>query len=147
MKATEKRTDNVSAAEAEIQALTDHWTDAVQKKDFDAIMSHYADDVTAFDVPPPLEIEGADSVRQNMVNWLNMFEGPGEVKFKHMKITAGDDVAFLHTLTSVTPKGAGRESWVRVTVCYQKIDGKWLVTHEHASLPFDGQNTVEGLKP
>ena len=137
----------ISISEAEIRKLTEHWKDAIQRKDFDAIMSHYADDVVAFDVPPPLQINGADSVRQNMVNWLNMFDGPGEVKFKDMQIVAGDDVAFIHTLTSVTPKGAGHESWVRVTVCYQKIDGKWLVTHEHASLPFNGEASVEGLKP
>jgi ketosteroid isomerase-like protein len=27
--------------------------------------------------------------------------------------------------------------WVRFTVCLRKIDGHWMVTHEHASVPFD----------
>jgi uncharacterized protein (TIGR02246 family) len=137
----------VSTSEAEIRALTEHWVEAVRKKDFDAIMSHYADNVAAFDVPPPLQINGSDSVRRNLVNWLNMFEGPAQVHFEDTQIIAGDDVAFLHTLTSVTPEGESNRSWVRVTVCYQKIDGKWLVVHEHASLPFNGQTTVEGLQP
>lgn len=134
------------SVEKEIKGLTEQWMSAVEAKDIDTIMSHYADDVTAFDVPPPLQIKGADSVRQNMVNWLNMFDGPAQVHFKDIEIVAGEDIAFLHTLTSVTPKGESDRSWVRVTVCYQKIDGKWLVTHEHASLPFNGETSVEGLE-
>jgi ketosteroid isomerase-like protein len=30
------------------------------------------------------------------------------------------------------PKSKGRK-----TVCFCKIDGRWKVTHEHISLPFD----------
>ena len=26
---------------------------------------------------------------------------------------------------------------MRVTDCYRKIDGKWLITHEHVSVPVD----------
>jgi hypothetical protein len=34
--------------------------------------------------------------------------------------------------------GAGRKIkvWYRTTICYRKIDGKWVVTHEHDSVPF-----------
>ncbi|HKX84369.1 MAG TPA: nuclear transport factor 2 family protein [Pyrinomonadaceae bacterium] len=135
-----------TTSENELAGLVNEWAEAVRVKDFDKIMSHYAKDVVAFDVPPPLQINGSDAVRQNMVNWLNMFDGPADVEFKDLEITASDDLAFLRTLTSVTPKGSGQHSWVRVTVCYRKIDGNWLVTHEHASLPFNGETSVEGLK-
>jgi ketosteroid isomerase-like protein len=27
--------------------------------------------------------------------------------------------------------------WWRTTVCFRKIDEKWMVTHEHNSVPFD----------
>jgi len=27
--------------------------------------------------------------------------------------------------------------WVRVTVCVRKIDGSWLVGHDHASVPLN----------
>lgn len=140
MKATEQRIAESSKAEVEIRSLTDHWADAIRGKDFDAIMSHYAEDVTAFDVPAPLQLSGKQAIRQHLENWLNMFEGPAEVEFRDMKIHAGDRFAFLHTLTRVSSEKAGPESgtWVRVTVCYQKIGGKWLVTHEHASVPVGG---------
>ena len=39
--------------------------------------------------------------------------------------------------------------WWRATVCYRKLDGRWLVTHEHASVPFDAQSGQAslGLEP
>ena len=45
----------------------------------------------------------------------------------------------------------GREvdMWVRMTVGFRKINGKWMVTHEHTSVPFDaesGKASVD-LKP
>jgi ketosteroid isomerase-like protein len=39
---------------------------------------------------------------------------------------------------------------VRATICYRKIDGKWMVTHEHVSVPFYMDGTYRAavdLKP
>ena len=49
-------------------------------------------------------------------------------------------MAFSHSLNRVsatTTDGEKLDMWWRATVCYRKIDGKWMVTHEHASVPFD----------
>jgi hypothetical protein len=32
------------------------------------------------------------------------------------------------------------QTWMRVTVGYRRIDGKWKVTHEHVSVPFNPMN-------
>jgi hypothetical protein len=39
--------------------------------------------------------------------------------------------------------------WVRMATCYCKIDGKWMVTHEHQSVPFDAESgkALLDLKP
>lgn len=138
MKAIESKSD--TAAVAEIRALVDHWTRSMSSKDVDAIMEHYAEDVVAFDVPPPLQVNGREAVRQKLDAWLRVFKGPVDVEFKGTKIIANGELAVLHQLARVSDRKIGPESgtWVRVTVCYQKTDGKWLVTHEHASVPFGG---------
>jgi uncharacterized protein (TIGR02246 family) len=143
MKAIESKAD--TSAESDIRALIDHWSRAMSEKDVDSLMEHYAEDVVAFDVPPPLQVNGRDAVRAKLDSWLRMFEGPVDVDFKDVNIITGGDLAVLHQLARVSDRrsGPGSGSWVRVTVVYQKIDGKWLVTHEHASLPFTGQSTVE----
>ena len=30
--------------------------------------------------------------------------------------------------------------WVRSTVCLQRIDDRWLITHEHISFPINPEN-------
>lgn len=34
------------------------------------------------------------------------------------------------------------ENWVRATFCFRKMEGKWLVTHQHISMPVGKRNTV-----
>jgi len=35
--------------------------------------------------------------------------------------------------------------WIRVTLCFGKVDGKWMVTHEHVSVPFEPQSGQASL--
>ena len=122
--------------EQAIRELTDSWKKAVEAKDVDAILANYSDDVIVFDVPPPLQDRGRQAYRKHWEDWLKNFKGAIKCEFRDMQITASDDVAFLSTLTSIGEKDEkGSGSWVRVTVGYRKINGKWLATHEHASIP------------
>ena len=55
-------------------------------------------------------------------------------------IAARDDLAFGHYLSrcgGTGPDGVEKVGWMRATVCCRKIDGRWLVVHEHFSAPFD----------
>ncbi len=68
------------------------------------------------------------------------FEGPINYEARDLVVTASDDVGFSHCVTRISAKtkdGGDVGPWARVTVCYHKIDGKWMVTHEHVSAPFD----------
>jgi ketosteroid isomerase-like protein len=61
-------------------------------------------------------------------------------------------VGFSHSLNRVsatTTDGRQLDMWWRATVGYRKSDGAWLVTHQHASVPFDvasGQASLD-LRP
>ena len=57
-------------------------------------------------------------------------------------VTSGD-IAFAHMLhlNSGTRKdGHETKAWVRSTVCCQRSNTRWLITHEHISLPLDPQS-------
>jgi uncharacterized protein (TIGR02246 family) len=140
MKAVEKKA--VEGPESEIRTLIDDWSEAISNKDIDSILAHYAEEVIAFDVPPPLQLKGRKALRTNIENWLEMFEGPIQVEFEDQNTTISGDLAMLHQLARISDKskGEGSGTWVRVTVCYQKIGGRWLVIHEHASVPFGMSN-------
>ena len=73
--------------------------------------------------------------------------------------TAGDaqvqvagDVAFDHHLTHVrgtSQSGQLVDMWFRETVGYRRVGGRWQVTHQHSSVPFDMANgrAMVDLKP
>ena len=125
--------------EATIRGLIDQWREAVCRKDLDALMAHYAPDMVSFDawgeLQNPLEV-----MREH---WRMCFEGhDGPIAFTHhdLHLAVGDRVAFARTLVNMAgtlQDGTPHSFWGRGTICFEKIDGRWLVTHEHASAPFD----------
>jgi len=80
--------------------------------------------------------------------WFSSFEGPIGYEIRDLNITADNDVAFSHGLShvSATTAGGGKlDMWWRMTICFRKIDGKWMVTHEHNSVPFDTETGKASL--
>ena len=67
-----------------------------------------------------------------------------QIRFRHHS----NDVAFSHGLSHVsatTTDGRKLDMWWRTTVCFRKIAGKWMVTHEHNSVPFDVESGKASL--
>jgi uncharacterized protein (TIGR02246 family) len=137
--------DEVSA-EAELSALIEDRTKAIRAKDVDAVLSVYAPDVLVYDLIDPLRHTGRESVGKRLEAWLSQFrEGPIGYELRDLRLTVGGDAAFSHCLSHVdatTKDGRRIDMWWRVTSCFAWIDGRWTVTHEHSSVPFD----MESLK-
>jgi uncharacterized protein (TIGR02246 family) len=131
--------------EAQIRTLIDDLAKAVRAKDVGRVMSHYAADIVTFDLAPPLECRGARALKESLEAWFPTFRGPVGYEIRDLSITVGDDVAFCRSLNRISGSrtdGEETDVWVRATVGLRKIDGRWQVTHEHASVPFymDGSN-------
>ena len=139
-------------SERQIRALVDDLAIAIRIKDVDALMGHYAPDVLTFDLLPPLQYSGADAIRKRVSDWFSSFQGPIGFAMLNLSITAGDDVAFCHSLNGVRGSrkdGAVIDMWWRATLGFRKIDGRWRVTHGHSSEPFDMESgkALIDLKP
>ena len=134
--------------EAEIRGLIDDWLKALRARDIGALVSNYAPDVVSFDVVNPLQRKGVDAVRKRAEEWISSWQGPINSEIRELSITADDDVAFSHHLSrfSGTKNGGGEiDMWIRATLCFGKVDGRWMVTHEHVSVPFDPQSGQASL--
>jgi uncharacterized protein (TIGR02246 family) len=128
-------------AQIQIRESMDALGQALRAKDVNALMAHYAPDIVTFDVRPPLQIQGADAYRKNFETWFASVQGPIDYEIRDRRITMGDDVAFAHYLVHVTSTrttGEKADYSVRVTSGFEKRNGRWMVTHEHVSLPFEG---------
>jgi uncharacterized protein (TIGR02246 family) len=154
--AQSRKPDGTSAAgcatkknEAEIQELYDRWAKAFRAQDIDGIMSVYApgDAVVAYDIVAPLQYVGKDAYRKDYQEFLAMYNGPLDVELRDLRICAGNDVGFIHAVERISgtlKNGQKSDIWVRATSGLRKINGKWLIVHDHISVPAD-MNTGKAL--
>jgi ketosteroid isomerase-like protein len=144
--------DNKNNDEIAIKRVIEGYVEAFRTKDLDGIMSMYAPEVVTFDVVPPLQYVGADAMRKRWEEAFSEFSGPIGYEIAELSMTVGEDMAFTHSFnrTSATlPTGQQIRVWVRWTACWRKIGGKWLLVHDHISVPVDVQTgrAVLDLKP
>lgn len=132
--------NRIAIDEAQIRRLIEDRVKAVRAKNINGVMSNHAPGILSFDVVNPLQYAGSDTVRERAEEWFSWYQGPIGYEVRDLSITTGDDVAFCHYLYRVSgtrTDGGKVDMWVRATVCYRKIDGTWMITHEHNSVPFD----------
>jgi ketosteroid isomerase-like protein len=145
-------TESKTPDEIQIRGIIEQRVKAVRDKDINALMSNHAPDVLSFDVLNPLQYAGVDIIRGHAEKWLSSYQSTIGYEVRHLSITADETVAFCHYLYRVSGtlrNGGEVNMWVRATVCLRKIGGKWTITHEHQSVPFDaetGQASLD-LKP
>jgi uncharacterized protein (TIGR02246 family) len=138
--------------EAEIRRQVDMIAQGLQAKDPGGLKNLYATDIVSFDIEPPLQSVGMEA---KLKNWEPVFAFFESVTYdvRELTLTVGDDVAFGHAfarLSGTLKDGTAMSGmWVRVTYCFRKIDGTWLITHDQVSVPLDiasGKGAVD-LEP
>lgn len=130
----------MTPTETEIKALLDTWSAAVAAKDVDGLMTLYAPDIVYFDVVPPLRFSGAAEVRKNFQRWFDIWASGIKSESRDLRILASGDTAIafkLHRSSGTRKDGREVGLWVRVTVCCRRTGDRWLITHEHVSVPVD----------
>jgi uncharacterized protein (TIGR02246 family) len=136
------RAELTTTDEAEIKALNRRLAAALRVGDINAVMSAYApnDGLVVFDAVPPLQYVGAEACRKNWENALAFFSGPVEYEMSDLHIETDGSLGISRRIDRVvlTDKdGQKLNLTLRITNVYRKIDGKWLIAHEHASVPVD----------
>lgn len=138
--------------EAKIRQQIGKLVEGLQGKDLESLKQLYATNIVSFDVAPPLQHVGLEA---KLKNWAPVFTFFERVIYevRDLKLTVGEDVAFGHAFARL--RGTLKDGtvtngmWVRVTYCFQKIDGTWLIAHDQVSVPFDissGKGVVD-LEP
>ena len=122
-----------------ITALIRRWAEAVHAGDLDAVLADHAPDIVMFDVPPPDDgIRGLDAYRETWPPFFEWQRSGGSFEITELDVTAGADVAFAHALLRCgTPEDLREhpDHRLRLTIGLRKVDGRWVVTHEHHSFP------------
>lgn len=129
-----------ASLETQIQQQLDAWVAACRSKDVSQIMSHYAEDVVAYDAIGPLRFQGRAAYQAHWQACMEMCGGPGLFEIHQPSFLLSDGLAVVHYLFHCggsDDKGEMHSSWMRVSQCFRQQDGRWLIAHEHFSMPGD----------
>jgi uncharacterized protein (TIGR02246 family) len=125
--------------ETAIAAFIRHWAAAVHDGDLPTVLADHAADIVMFDVPPPDDgVRGIDAYRETWPPFFDWQRTGASFEIVELAVTAGADVAFAYALLKCGTPDEYREHpgrRLRLTIGLRKVDGRWVVTHEHHSFP------------
>jgi uncharacterized protein (TIGR02246 family) len=130
----------MASTEAELRALFESRSEAIRMKDIERLMSVFAPEIVYFDVVPPLRYAGSETLRKRFVHWFEGWASAIGQDTRELTIQVSGDVATAHMLIRATgTRKPGQEVgyWVRVSNFCRRSNDRWLITHEHVSLPVD----------
>lgn len=138
MTASDIRTD-ASPADDLAQLVTDRAA-AVRRGDVDALTAQYASDVTVFDVLPPLRFTGYRAEHEKLTAWFAGYRSGVGYDVRELRVHADGDIGFAFYIFHVSgtlQDGDQVDMWVRATLGCQRVGERWLIVHDHSSVPFD----------
>lgn len=136
----------------QLQSTLDSWAEACRSKDVARIIGHYAEDVVAYDAIGPLRFVGRPAYQAHWQACMEMCSGEGMFELHEPSFLVGGDLAVAHYLLhcgGTDDKGHTQSCWMRVTQCLRRQGERWLIAHEHFSMPCDMESgkTCFDLQP
>lgn len=123
--------------EARVRQLIEDWAAAVRNGDMEGILAHHADNIVMYDVPKPFQSLGIDAYRRTWDTFF-AYTKPGVFDIRELHIVADKNVAFCFALMKCADKSTTVEYVeldFRLTVGLKKINDRWIIIHEHHSIP------------
>jgi uncharacterized protein (TIGR02246 family) len=125
---------------AEVTALNQRLMEAFNKKDVTAVMACYSDDTDAmfFDETIPFQLNKAELTKAIAM----FFQSASDyhIGIESVDVLVSGDLAVVHCIVrnTWTDKSGTHSQTSRYTqVDRKEKGGKWLIWHEHASVPYD----------
>lgn len=128
----------------EIESLFDTYKTSVLRKDLDAFLSIFDDNVRIFDMWE-WTYDGLASWRKMAKDWFSSLPNSEQVAvtFDDIRIQTAGEMAIATAyarFAAVSEKGEELRSLQnRLTWVARKKDGAWKIIHEHTSGPVDGE--------
>jgi len=127
--------------EAKIKTLYEDYLKAFNAKDVNGVMACYSPkDLYVFDAIPPRAYPSWDAYKKDWEGLFAAFPGAVHYSMSEVSITVVGPLAYAHNIQTgyfTDKNGSHLDAVVRVTDVLRKIDGKWLIVHEHVSVPVD----------
>jgi len=127
----------------EILQLIASWRTSLEAKDVEGMMKNYSPDGVLYDACPPYKTVGADGIASVWKNCLPYIPDEYKVEHRDLQVHVAGDLAFVYGLFHFVPTPPDHpcgQTWMRVTLGLQRVNGTWTVMHEHVSIPYNPMN-------
>ena len=113
---------------------------AIRTKDAAAAIATYADDVTGYDLAPPL-VQSSVMMRDraSLEQWFATWDGPVRIEASDTTVEVDGDLAVawsLRHMTGVKVEDGSQSLWFRSTAVLRRQSDGWKIVHLHESVPF-----------
>lgn len=115
------------------------WDKAIIRQQIDTVIEYCSEKVSLFDVSS--QIIGIKAYRQEWEKLSPYFSQHIDILRRDIKLHISADLAVMHCLTKVVDVSTDTTivPWCRTTLCLQKQEQRWLVVHQHISIPINMQ--------
>jgi ketosteroid isomerase-like protein len=129
-------------AEAAVREALEAWADAVRERNLPVILSHYADDIVAFDAVGALRFVGKTAYARHWESCMALCPGQMIFELREVQVTAVADLALCAYLCRCGYSDGKQEQsgWMRGTAGVRRYPEGWRIVHKHSSAPFDPQS-------
>lgn len=115
---------------------------ALRGKSAAGTLATQAPDFVQYGLNGPLQLAGANKMDLAYLDQaFGHFEGPVDYEVVDQHHLVGDDVAVTYSLARIgyTVAGQRTDMWFRKTLAFTKVDGEWVIVHEHESVPMTAE--------
>ena len=130
----------MSTAITELHDLVDERVRAVAARDGKTLGARQHPEVLAYGVLGTLSSVGNDAVDEQMYAWFDGYRDGPRYTVYDLHVDADGSLgycAFVYHVEGTLNEGTEVSMAVRATLVCKRFDGRWLVVHDHESVPFD----------
>ncbi len=112
---------------------------AATSRDAAGLASLYAEDAVSCDAIGEMRYVGRDAIVAHWQACWGMCPD-STIEMRDLRVEASGEVGFCHFLLAcagVGPDGVRHEGLLRGTSCLRREEGRWVIAHDHCSVPFD----------
>jgi uncharacterized protein (TIGR02246 family) len=127
-------------ASDELRDLVDERVRAVAARDGKTLGGRAHPDVLAYGVVGALSSTGNDAVDVQMNAWFDGYRDGPQYTVHDLLVDADGALgycAFVYHVKGTLNDGTEVSMAVRATLVCKRFDGRWLIVHDHESVPFD----------
>lgn len=144
--------DTAENAAAALHLIVAERVAAVAAKDSATLAARQGPAPVVFDVLPPLQSRSGAEEESKTRAWFDAYPGPIGYQVRDLTVIGDGTVgfcSFLYHVSGTLASGDEVSMWVRATLGVERVEDRWLIVHDHESVPFDAATgqALTGLQP